>query len=247
MSKENFNLKSFEQMKNLKNGNQNTSNGLSRRMFLKSGLIGAATFALAPIISACSTSQNNEENLQMEVNRELEEELAQARNKEKPPILVAYYTATGNTGIVANTIASAFNCDSFELIPVQPYTTADLDYNNPDSRVSVEHSNPSLQSIELEKAVPDNFDTYNVVFVGYPIWWGDAAWPINQFMQNNDFTGKTVVPFCTSASSGIGNSGVQLERLCGTGNWLEGRRFPGGYDETTLEAAEQWAYSLGVV
>ncbi len=81
------------------------------------------------------------------------------------------------------------------------------------------------------------------MFVGYPIWWGIAAWPVNGFVSANDFTGKTVIPFCTSASSGIGESGTLLEELAGTGNWLEGMRFRSNASEETVQ---EWVRSLAV-
>src|SRR5699024_1492340 len=117
--------------------------------------------------------------------------------------LVVYYSATGNTEAVANYIADATGGDLFELEPVEPYTDDDLNYNDENSRVSQEYADESLRDVELVSATVEGFDEYENIFVGYPIWWQVAAWPVNQFIENNDFTGKTVIPFCTSASSGI--------------------------------------------
>ena len=139
--------------------------------------------------------------------------------------LVVYYSATGNTEAVANYIADATGGDLFELEPVEPYTDEDLNYNDENSRVSQEYADESLRDVELVSTTVEGFDEYENIFVGYPIWWQVAAWPVNQFVENNDFTGKTVIPFCTSASSGIGDSGQLLEEMAGTGNWLEGQRF----------------------
>ena len=86
------------------------------------------------------------------------------------------------------------------------------------------------------KTTPENFDEYDTIFIGYPIWWGIAAWPVNNFVKSNDFTGKTVIPFATSASSGIGQSGTLLHDMAGTGNRLDGRRFSSGADRSTVEA-----------
>lgn len=157
-------------------------------------------------------------------------------------VLVVYYSASGNTEAVAQTIADAVDADIFEITPVEEYTSEDLDWTNEDSRVSREHEDESLQDeVELVTTTPDNWDSYDTVFVGYPIWWGNAAWPVNQFIQNNDFTGKTVIPFCTSASSGIGSSGTNLAEMAGTGDWQEGQRFAEHPDESDVT---DWATSV---
>lgn len=157
--------------------------------------------------------------------------------------LVVYYSATGNTEAVANYIANATGGDLFELEPSDPYTDEDLDYNDDNSRVSQEYADESLRDVELVSTTVDGFEEYSLVYIGYPLWWGGAAWPVNQFVENNDFTGKTVIPFCTSASSGIGNSGQMLEEMSGTGNWLEGQRFPSNVSEEDVQA---WIEGLGL-
>lgn len=157
--------------------------------------------------------------------------------------LVVYYSATGNTEAVANYIADATGGDLFELEPVEPYTDDDLNYNDENSRVSQEYADESLKDVELISATVEGFDEYENIFVGYPIWWQVAEWPVNQFIENNDFTGKTVIPFCTSASSGIGESGRLLEEMAGTGNWIEGERFRSSASEEDVVA---WIDSLGL-
>ena len=139
--------------------------------------------------------------------------------------LVVYFSATGTTAGVAQTIAGTLGADLFEVVPAEPYTSDDLSWQNSDSRVSREHNDESLRTVELETAEVDGWADYDTVFVGYPIWWGIAAWPLSSFVAANDFTGKTVVPFCTSASSGVGDSAALLAELAGTGTWLEGQRF----------------------
>ena len=139
--------------------------------------------------------------------------------------LVVYYSATGNTRGVAKRLAENLNADTFEIVPSNPYTDDDLDWNDDNSRVSKEHDDESLRDVELESTTVPNFDTYDTVLIGYPLWWGIAAWPVNSFVEANDFTGKTVIPFCTSSSSGIGNSADILEDLTKTGTWQEGIRF----------------------
>jgi flavodoxin len=149
-------------------------------------------------------------------------------------VLVAYFSATGNTEAVAEIIADTLDADTFEIVPVDPYTDDDLDYNDEDSRVSQEHNDESLQDIALETTTPDNWDSYDTVFIGYPIWWGSYAWPVTHFVTDNDFTGKTVIPFCTSASSGIGNSASDLASLTDTGSWQEGQRFRSSPSESDV-------------
>ena len=153
--------------------------------------------------------------------------------------LVVYFSATGNTGEAAGYIAGAIGADVFEIVPADPYTSEDLNWNNPESHVSVEHAQKeagTLQPVPLADATPDNWDSYDTVFIGYPIWWFEAAWPVESFVRANDFTGKTVTPFCPSASSSIGESGRLLAELAGTGDWLEGQRFPSGVTQRDVEA-----------
>lgn len=158
-------------------------------------------------------------------------------------VLVVYYSATGNTQNVANTIADITGGDLFELEPVEPYTDEDLNYSDENSRVSREHEDESLQNVELTSTTVDNWDSYDTVFIGYPIWWGEAAWPVDSFVENNDFTGKTVIPFATSASSGIGESGQLLADIAGTGDWQEGQRFSSSADEADVQ---EWIDGLGL-
>ena len=158
-------------------------------------------------------------------------------------VLVAYFSATGNTAAVAETIAAATSGELFPLEPVTPYTDADLDYNDSSNRTSRERAAASLQNVPLVSTAVEGWDTYDTVFVGYPIWWGGAGWPVNGFVTGNDFTGKRVIPFCTSASSGLGQSGARLADLAGTGNWEEGRRFSSSAGEAEIT---QWLAELGL-
>lgn len=157
--------------------------------------------------------------------------------------LVLYYSATGNTEEAANYIAAATNADIFALEPKNPYTDADLDWTDDNSRVVYEHDNPDARDVELAAVTVPDWESYDTVFIGYPIWWGIAAWPVDSFVKENDFTGKTVVPFCTSASSGLGESGELLAELAGTGDWLEGERFSSSVSEDTVRT---WVESLGM-
>lgn len=149
-------------------------------------------------------------------------------------VLVVYYSASGNTKAVAETIAQYTEGDIFEIVPVEAYTEEDLNWRQEGSRVNREHDDASLQDIELVSTTVEDFDSYDTVFIGYPIWWHEAAWVVNHFVTDNDFTGKTVIPFCTSSSSGLGESGVHLAEMAGTGDWQEGVRFGGGAGESEV-------------
>ena len=151
-------------------------------------------------------------------------------------VLVVYYSATGSTKAVAETIANTAGADLFEITPVDPYTSDDLNWTDDNSRVSVEHNDESKRYVELTQVTPDNWDDYDTVFVGYPIWWGIAAWPVNNFVKGNDFSGKTVIPFCTSSSSGLGQSGDLLADMAGTGDWQDGERFSSGASSSNVES-----------
>ena len=158
-------------------------------------------------------------------------------------VLVVYYSATGNTEEAAGYIAELTGGDLFELEPTDPYTDADLNYGDPDSRVSQEYADESLRDVALVADTVENWEDYDTVFVGYPIWWGIAAWPVDTFVEANDFTGKTVIPFCTSASSGLGQSGELLAELAGTGDWQEGTRFRSSVSEDDVRT---WLDELGL-
>ena len=199
---------------------------ISRRSFIKGTAVLAAMIPLSSILAACSSDeQSSGSNAQSESS-----------------ILVAYYSAQGHTESVANTLADELNADTFVITPTQPYTREDLNYNNDDSRVSAEHLDEN-RHVELETITPDNFDSYDTILIGYPIWWANAAWVIDDFVTENDFSGKTVIPICTSASSPLGESGTLLADMAGTGDWQEGIRFSSSVDE---EEVRQWANELGL-
>ena len=162
---------------------------------------------------------------------------------ESGSVLVVYYSASGHTETVANYIAQATGGDIFEITPAQPYTDDDLNWSDSDSRVTREHEDESLRDVELTTTEVENWDSYDTVFIGYPIWWGIAAWPVDGFVEANDFTGKTVIPFCTSSSSGLGESGELLAELAGTGDWQEGQRFRSSAGQADVD---EWVDSLGL-
>ncbi len=148
-----------------------------------------------------------------------------------PKTLVVYFSATGSTRAVAETIAQNLDADIFEITPAEPYTGDDLDWSDENSRVSAEYNDESKRDVPLTRYTIENWEDYGTVYIGYPIWWGVAAWPVNGFVKANDFSGKTVIPFCTSASSGLGSSGKLLANEAGTGNWSDGKRFPSNVSE----------------
>lgn len=143
-------------------------------------------------------------------------------------------TACEGVEAVAGYIAAAANADTFALEPIEPYSSDNLDWTNENSRVSKEHENEDARNVELVSTTVNHWESYDTVFIGYPIWWHIAAWPVNGFVTANDFTGKTVIPFCTSSSSGLEESGKLLAEAAGTGNWLEGARFASNASEETV-------------
>lgn len=157
--------------------------------------------------------------------------------------LVVYYSATGNTAKVAEVIVNENDMDVFAIMPEQPYSTEDLAWTDENSRVSKEHADPTLQDVALLQDTPDNWDSYETVIIGYPIWWGQAAYPVASFVKANDFAGKTVIPFCTSASSDIGDSAQNLADLAKGGEWMGGMRFPA---DVNSDEVRQWIDDLGL-
>ena len=171
----------------------------------------------------------------------LKEDNAQQDTEEDSNVLVVYFSATGSTQAVAQTIADTLEADIFEIEPSDPYTSEDLNWTDAESRVNAEHEDISLRDVALVSDSVENWESYDTVFIGYPIWWGIAAWPVDSFVSANDFTGKTVIPFCTSSSSGLGESGQLLEELAGSGNWQQGQRFRSSAD---AEEVVEWVNSL---
>ncbi|MGN0292587.1 MAG: flavodoxin [Lachnospiraceae bacterium] len=156
-------------------------------------------------------------------------------------VLVAYFSATNTTEGVAEHIANGLGADLYEITPEDPYTDADLNYNDNNSRTTLEMNDPNARPA-ISGSV-ENMEQYDIVFLGYPIWWGEAPRIVSTFMESYDFSGKTIVPFCTSASSGIGSSASNLEKLTSGATWLDGRRLNGGDSQDTVM---EWVSSLGL-
>lgn len=195
----------------------------------------ATVSTTAPTTAATEAAQPSEENTEATETTETEA----AANK----TLVVYYSASGNTRRVAEAIAQAANTDLFEIVPTEVYTNEDLNWTNPNSRVSREHDDESLRDVPLTTTEVPDWDSYDTVLLGYPIWWGIAAWPVNNFVKANDFTGKTVIPFATSSSSGMGQSGSLLAEMANGGDWQQGQRFSSGASEADVQA---WVNGLGL-
>ena len=211
----------------------------------KNTIIGILIVVLIIVIGVVAyflinNNQKNEENNQTNETTQ-KEESSESTTNVGSNVLVVYFSAQGHTKEVAEKIADNLNAYIFEITPANPYTEEDLDYNNDNSRVSREYEDESLRDVELETTEVPNWSDYDTVLIGYPIWWGNSAWPINSFVKANDFTGKTVIPFCTSASSSIGQSDEELAEEAGIGNWEEGHRFSSNPSDSDIKS---WTDSL---
>lgn len=152
--------------------------------------------------------------------------------------LVVYFSATGTTKGVALQIASVTDADTYEILAAEPYTADDLNWNDQNSRTTLEQNDKSVRpEIGSDKI---SLDGYSTIYIGYPIWWGEEPRIMDTFVESYDFSGKTIIPFCTSGGSGIGSSGVNLEANAGSGNWLEGDRLSASSD------IEGWVSGLGL-
>ena len=158
-----------------------------------------------------------------------------------PSTLVAYFSATGNTEGIAQHLQAILDADLYEIVPAEPYSDDDLNYNVSDCRANQEQNDPDARPA-IDGGV-DNMEDYDVIFLGYPIWWGEAPRIISTFLESYDLAGKTIVPFCTSASSGMGGSAEHLAALAGSAAWLEGARFTPGASQEEVAA---WVDGLGL-
>ena len=171
------------------------------------------------------------------------EENAASGQKAEPAshILVVYFSATGTTRGVAEKLAEGLSADLYEIVPEEPYTDTDLNYNDSKSRTSIETDDPACRPA-IAGELPD-LTGYDTILIGYPIWWGDVPRIVSNFVENADLTDKTLAVFFTSGSSGLGSSMKHLEEQAGAGTWLEGKRFT---PRSTVEELAAWAASLGI-
>ncbi len=196
-----------------------------------------------------SKTQTTEESVSTEqasseVDKESDDSASEASEAEAPAdayaVLVVYFSATGTTKGVAEKIASVTGADIYEITPAQPYSSDDLNYHDNNSRTTKEQNDKSVRP-EIDGSI-ENWDQYSIVFLGHPIWWGEEPRIMDTFTESYDFSGKTVIPFCTSGSSGVGSSDDNMKANAGTGAWLDGTRFSGSVSEEEIRA---WVNGLG--
>lgn len=185
-----------------------------------------------------SDTQTETENTGLSETQQTEAETPETQENK---VLVAYFSATGTTKAVAENIVNGLNADIYEIIPEEPYTDADLDYNDSSSRSTIEMNDPASRPA-ISGSV-ENMEQYDIVFVGYPIWWGEAPRIVSTFVESYDFSGKTVVPFCTSGGSGVGSSDSNLEQLTSGATWMKGHRLNGNDSQETVM---EWVNGLGL-
>ena len=187
--------------------------------------------------SGTENSQN-----QPTTNRPSNDDVSKPENSEKQAkILVTYFSATNMTEGVAQTIADSLGADLYEITPEQPYTAADLNYHDDKSRSTIEMNDPNARPA-ISGSV-ENMEQYDIVFIGYPIWWGEAPRILSTFLESYSFSGKTIVPFCTSGGSGVGSSAKNLEKLTSGATWLSGSRLNGGASRSSVV---EWIGGLGL-
>lgn len=230
-----------------------------KKIFKKLPII-ALCFACALALTGCAASQSQSSASSSESSSSASANSAESSSAASSPaatpagfatnvdpisvgdnVLVVYYSATGNTDRIAQMVAQDNSATLYQVKPDPDYSSEDLNYNDTNSRVSREHEEDDLiDAMSVNAQVPD-WDSYDTVFIGYPIWWGEAAFPIQAFVKANDFTGKNVIPFCTSASSGIGDSVEELADETETGQWAIGMRFA---SSATQEEINAWLESM---
>lgn len=188
-----------------------------------------------------STTPETPPTIQPEDTTSPEDETPEEADDSGKKILIAYFSATNNTENIANLLNEILDADLYEIVPETPYTSDDLNYNDSSSRSSQEMNDPDARPA-ISGSV-DNMEQYDVIFLGYPIWWGEAPRIINTFLESYDLSGKTIVPFCTSASSPMGSSATSLQGLTGSATWLDGQRFSGGASSSEVQS---WVDSLNL-
>ena len=169
----------------------------------------------------------------------VESAAAEAPQTAEGGVLVAYFSATGTTKGVAERLASAVGGDLYEIVPAEPYSDADLNWNDRESRSTKEQNDKSARPGIASETL--DLSGYATIYVGFPIWWGEEPRILDTFVESYDFSGKTMIPFCTSSSSGIGSSGRNMEKLTSGATWLDGKRFGGSVSGDELRA---WADGL---
>ena len=190
--------------------------------------------------AAESTTAAKTETAAAETTQKAEPESTTAAPAAHSDVLVAFFSATGTTKGVAERIASVTGGDLYEILAAEPYTSADLNYNDRNSRSTKEQNNKSVRPAIVSKEL--SLEGYSTIYLGFPIWWGEEPRILDTFVEKYSFEGITVIPFCTSGGSGIGRSGPNMEALAGSGTWKEGKRFSGNVSEAVIKS---WTESLG--
>ena len=185
--------------------------------------LGIILLAMLTVFAASACSQSNKNN-----------------TMEKKKVLVVYFSATGNTKQTAQKLSSIMDADLCEIIPTQPYTSADHNRNDKQSRSSVEMANP--QARPDIKPIDFDINNYDYIFLGYPIWWDLAPRVVNTFIESNDLTGKTIIPFATSGGSSIEESVAALQRLYQEINWQSGKLL----NHLSENDIKTWCNKLGI-
>lgn len=201
-------------------------------------------------LAACSgnsesnTTENNDnivETSEENAPINMEEESEPINETEETKVLVAYFSATNTTAGIAEYIANELSADIYEIVPEQPYTEEDLNYNDNSTRATVEMNDETVRPA-ISSSV-ENMEQYDIVFIGYPIWWGQAPRIMSTFVESYDFSDKIVIPFCTSGSSGIGSSATNLQSLTDNAEWISGQRFSG---TASRDKVIEWVNGLGL-
>ncbi len=156
--------------------------------------------------------------------------------------MIAYFSCTGNTKALAETMAATLSADLYEIRPKVPYTSQDLNYNESGTRATTEQKDDSSRPALAD--VNANVGSYDVIVLAYPIWWGQAPRVLDTFVESYDFAGKTIVPVCTSGGSGLGSSADYLKTLMkGSADWKPGKEFN---PRASREEVKTWLDSLGL-
>lgn len=185
-------------------------------------------------VEATSTGQNGENMKESNMTVNTSENFTDNGAKTGSHVLVAVFSATGTTKGVAEKIVAVMGADLYEIKPAQEYTSADLNWGNPNSRSSLEQNDPSVRP-EIE-GEPLSLEGYDTIYIGYPIWWGEEPRVVDTFVESYDFDGITLIPFCTSGGSGVGRSDKNLAERAGSGNWLSGERFSSSVSESEIQS-----------
>lgn len=193
------------------------------------------------LVACAGNSEPEESETSVSEETSAPETDTEASETEEIRILVAYFSATNTTEGVAKYVADSLGADLYEIVPEDPYTDADLNYNDDSSRSAIEMNDPASRPA-ISGSV-EHMEQYDIVFIGYPIWWGDAPRIMGTFMESYDFSGKIIVPFCTSGGSGIGSSAANLEELTDGAQWLSGTRLNGSSSRNEIV---EWVNGLGL-